>query len=556
MKKTISCLALILLLSMLLSSCAAGLPGSELYFTAQDQAASFSSRVENLLAENEPIVMEGISEYAVLYNQNASPAVSAAVSALLAEIKARTGADLAANDKKSATKRILIGSAGEESAKQVAAQLSAAEFYVGFVGNDLVLQAKNELMLICAIQHLQTLLFPTGSAETLPSLYLPGDLSYTSPTLPCSGEGYTIVRAEKSSERAVAALTQLYEAFYAAVGTRISIKSDFASQGAATEILVGSPNRPECAAILENLAFNEYYIGQSGQKWMILAKNDVMLELAVSHFIAYFVQSADAAKNPAQKEILLPADFAFYYQTSGIMLADEGINRAVLIYPKRYTNLMMDSITKLQTLYKKLTGVALPAYADEDYPRRDDTVEILVGQTNRTESSQRQYLNLDAGRWCVELQADGRAIVVAANGDFALRVALERFGTMLTQQTASLNAESIYADEWGTIKEGVFRMLFLVEKLTLFAQDVPDLPASFQYSYSNYGYFAMRQKNADYSYYHQYNNIIRAAGFQQIAQSQKDGVSRTVYQGNGRQVTVTHTESTQILLVEIRNRRE
>ena len=79
-KRFIACLSLLLLLCLLLSSCAPGLPGHALLTSLQSGIGGFTSNLTNLLQDNLPVVVDGSSDYAIVRNVNASDQVKSAIS--------------------------------------------------------------------------------------------------------------------------------------------------------------------------------------------------------------------------------------------------------------------------------------------------------------------------------------------------------------------------------------------------------------------------------------------------------------------------------------------
>ena len=140
-KRFLSCIALLLLLSLSLTSCVEGLPGSELFFAAKDGIAEFSNNLDLLFAGDLPLVANGKSDYAVVTDKDASAHVLEAVEDLCVSIRKQTGADLRKNDAGTATKRILVSISTEDKSASNAAP--AAQFHIGVEGEDVVIKAEN-----------------------------------------------------------------------------------------------------------------------------------------------------------------------------------------------------------------------------------------------------------------------------------------------------------------------------------------------------------------------------------------------------------------------------
>ena len=81
-KRLISYLCLLCATVLLFSSCAAGLPGHELFSTIGDKVGDFSSNVKNLLQKNKPIIIDGKSNYTLVYSATESNTVKQAITDL------------------------------------------------------------------------------------------------------------------------------------------------------------------------------------------------------------------------------------------------------------------------------------------------------------------------------------------------------------------------------------------------------------------------------------------------------------------------------------------
>ncbi len=551
-KRLISTLALLLLLATLLCSCAEGLPFSELALVAKDKATAFSSRVENLLTENAPLAANGKTDFAVVFDKTASPAVQDAVADFCARFAAYSGADLLKTDPKNAKGRILIGMADTDAAKAILAELSAATFYIGFAGKDLLILAQNDVMLCTALSYFcDTYLNADEAQGGTRDVFWPSGLQYTAPTLVCEDDDYTILRAEQSGEGAVEAVSLLFETIHAQSGARPVRKTDFNYKSTEREILLGYPDHPMANEILATLSRDDYYIGVRGKTVMILAQNDLMLNKAVAQFISLFVSARSAAVDRKNKKIEFPAACDFYYHEDSILLAKEGVNHAVLVYPDNASSLTHTAVKNLCALYKRLTNTELPTFADSKYERVDGVFEILVGRTSRRESQKLYFDGIAKGEWRMAMDESGKALVIGANGEFALKAAVEALGNALHTHTAALSRKSIYAD-W-QIKQGVDRMLYLFADFAQGGIEVPDLIGAFSYKLYSYSY-NMQQKKVSASHYEEYCAVLDGAGFVCLSQTDADGVLKSVYQSDARMVTVTYNDAAKALAVQVSTR--
>ncbi len=553
-KRILSLLATILLFSLLLCSCAEGLPLSELALTARDKATLFSTRVEYLLKESVPLAASGKTDFALVYDRAAPREVQAAIAAFCTQLKSFSGADLLQNDPTSAKRRVLIGIAENDAAKEILRTLSASSFYIGFSGEDLLILAQNDVMLCAALTYFcNTYLNPDATKSDARDIFLPKDLAYIAPTLLCEDDTYTLLRAEKSGEGTVAAMSLLCDTLRERCGVRPVRKTDYNYSGSEHEILLGRPNHPKAKAIWQTLPRDGYYIGVEGKTLMILAQNDLMLHRAVSHFLSLFVTTESAALDKPNKSIEFPSACDYYYTEQSILLAEDGINRTVLVYPANAGQLTRAAVSSFCSLYKQLTNTVLPAYADSKYEREEGVFEILVGRTARRESQKLYFDGIDKGAWRMAVDAGGEALAIGANGEFALKAAVESLGNALTAQTAALSPESIYEQWW--IKGGVDRLLYLFPDFAQNGAVPPDLIGAFSYKLYSYSY-VMQQTDIGVPRYEEYCAVLKNAGFTCTSQTHLDDVYSSVYLSDTHMVVVTCDKAARTLRAQVSARRE
>ena len=322
-------------------------------------------------------------------------------------------------------------------------------------------------------------------------------------------------------------------------------KSDFNYKSSEHEILFGRPNHPKANAVLETLPRDAYYIGVQGTTLMILAQNDLMLQKAVSHFLSLFVTAENAAIDKANKRIELPAACDYYHQENSILLAENGINQIALVYADDTSAHTRAAIDRLCTIYKQLTNATLAAFPDSHYERVDGVFEILIGRTSRTETQMLYFDGIAKGEWRMSVDENSRALVVGANGDFAMRAALDALQGALIAQTAALSLESIYGDWW--IKDGVDRLLYLCPDFAQSGTDVPDLPGDYVFK-NNY---TMQLSKAKDTYYESYCNTLYEAGFSRVSTADTEKTRVSVYQTDTRKVSVTYNIKAGTLVARI-----
>ena len=539
-KRLLSCLALLLLAATLLCSCAEGLPLSELYFAAKDAANGYTEKLCLLQEGSKTIAADGESEYIIEYDSSRLAEATVrqnelkdAINALAARVKAQTGADLLDKKREGATKRIVISFAQGDDTDKVS---SAAQFYIGFSGDDLIIQATNEIMLISALNY-----FADTYLGEKNELILSPDLSYLSPTTTYRSREHNLIRAEQTGAVATQAATALCDTLFEIAGVRFSVKSDFNTTGGLTDILFGYPDTEEAQAILSTLSFDDFYIGVRGGKLMILAKNDPALEKATQYFISAFVTAKDAVFDKTEKTVTLPAVCDYYHRSDAILLADDGVNNAVLVYASNLSSTVKNVINTFASLYKRLTNTELPVYADNAYAYTPGTFEILVGGTNRTLPQQTYLETLPTGRWMISVIPEMSTLALYAKDELSLTVAIKQLENDLTAQTRAISKRPEDAEGW--LSGDTNRTLYISAEHYLTGVEPPDLPGEpFHYYYNNF-YRIRSTKQVSERSWNSYQWRIQAAGFTRLSYSEKSGVITCVYQCGTRVVTLTYNKN-------------
>ncbi len=556
-KRLMSCLCLLCTAVLLLTSCTAGLPGSELFLTVKSSVKEFAATIRNLLGDNTPIVIDGRSDYTVIYSVLESDTVKSAVTDFCAATEKTTGLALPTNTTLGVKKKILIGNTGEEASSTVKERLNAATFYIGFQGEDLVVQATNDLMLISALSYLETVYLTGKSANAGDGyFYLPQDLDYVCETLSCNATDYTVIRADNSGDRFITPVTSFLEEIKNSTGMRLSIDNDFLeieNIESAKEILIGSPKRAESTEVLADLAYNEYYIGVSGNKIMILAHNARLLAAAVEEFLATFVTASDALKDTTSKTLALPTYLVRRYEEPMHLLAQNGNTPAVLVYDDELSDsIAQTAIKELAARFKALTDCELPVFSDKERPTNNDgAFEILVGSTNRRES-RLALAKLGVGQWSVGIFEN--TLCVATYGENSTRLALNRLQSILTDYAISFANDSIYAnEELGdyTIRSGEKRVLAYPAALSIFETGLPDVAAPLTLTPLREGSYLLRKSEATLLQYNDYLTSLGQASYAQQSIAENDAMCTAVYYNDTEIVTVQYVKEEQLLRITV-----
>lgn len=534
-KRILSCLAVLLLMAMLLCSCAEGLPLSELYFAAKNTAASYTAKIKLLQSGAKTIAENKTSEYAISFDTTSSKEVKDAVTALAVRIKKQTGADLLDEKREGVTKRIVIGFPKKNETPLVD---GAAQFYVGFSGEDLIIQAHNDVMLISAIRYFEENFL---SDEEKPLILSP-DLSYLSPTATYRTKEHALIRAEKTGNTAKEAASALCETLFEKTGVRFTVKSDFNAGGGLTDILFGYPDDDEAQKILSTLGFDDYYIGVRNGRLMILAKNDPALADATECFLSSFVTAENAVFDKTEKTVTLPAVCDYYYRSDAILMAEEGINCAVLVYAANANSATKNAAATFAELYKRLTNTEIPIHKDSDFAPRAGSFEILVGETNRELTNHIRMESLLDGQWAISVLPENNCISVLAKGNIAILAAMNHLGKKLTEQAAAI--DKTQAEGYPYLPAGTNRLLYVKTDLALTGLEPLDFPVAYECRFFQNSYritSAAQVSERAWTYYNR--ALTNRASFIRLSQSEKDGIVTTTFQSETRSLTLTYNKN-------------
>ncbi len=319
-KRLIPCLCLLFALCLACTSCTAGLPGEALYSAIKDSLSSFDVKLENLFAENTPIVLDGKSDYTVQLALTASAELTKAVDDMLSAIQLCTGVTVSRSEGATAAHKILIGETSDEASKDVAEQLNAVNFYVGFVAGDLVIHAKNDIMLISALRYFTEQYLTHADANIGEGYwFLPNTLDHLSPVLECNSKDFKLGRVsrEEADRSTNYVINNAYDRIAETTGIKLSVTSYSMSGNALAtqqEVILGKVQREETADILSTLEKNQFYIGSNGTKVMVLAPHAAALRQGINTFLATFMESDTAVYDAENKTWLLPS-YCHYYHT-------------------------------------------------------------------------------------------------------------------------------------------------------------------------------------------------------------------------------------------------
>ena len=247
-------------------------------------------------------------------------------------------------------------------------------------------------------------------------------------SLACNiADGYTIV----VSETATSAVKNLSNTFVKAIKEKTDIKlervTDNNKKNTETpkEILFGLSKREETKTALELLTTTGYSISFNGEKLVVVATNDFMLEKAVGALIEKLSFDGSVAK--IDKNINLVYDGS----SDMIPLVENGNFKYQIIYPYTNTYGERDAANDLRLNLNKTLDCVIPVVRyDSGAEVNDDAFELLIGETNRPQSKA-LYDNIGANNLKVEFS--GNKILVGSSIPTDISRALNKFYTYIVE---------------------------------------------------------------------------------------------------------------------------
>lgn len=280
-------LALILLLSF--AACGEKTPDN----TTQN-TPSTPNTPDDPAPDPDPEVIYDLREYTVVYSHKIYMRTLDAVNALAATLSDELGIEYAPKidaAAESTGKEILVGDTNRpESAQALALVTDDETFVIKTVGDKIVINAKNNAMLILAINH-----FVKMAEENMFSFA--SDVNYVSSKaeeIVISQDGnskfdiiyleglLTSGGTEGKAELEVQLARELAEAIKATYGAELDVKNS--AKLNEYEILIGETPRDESASFISSLAPNEYGFEIVGNRIVIAGTNPTSTRLAVGVF--------------------------------------------------------------------------------------------------------------------------------------------------------------------------------------------------------------------------------------------------------------------------------
>lgn len=188
---------------------------------------------------------------------------------------------------------------------------------------------------------------------------------------------YKIVRPDIANRSIIELASSLHNAISEKCGCDIAMGTDWVKKESdidpnAYEILVGTTNRPETKEVLESLEPNNWAVVNKGNKIVICANNDALLDLAVNWFIENCINADEKTVKIGEKLVKVEG-FG-----DGLPISIGGVSSYQIVYPKdnemlKYYASLMQRTTKIGS--SKLSVV--PDIVEET------ANEIVIGDANR-----------------------------------------------------------------------------------------------------------------------------------------------------------------------------
>ncbi len=246
---------------------------------------------------------------------------------------------------------------------------------------------------------------------------------------------YKIVRPEKGFSSSVLGAGAINDAIIAKCGVEVGVLMDD-EPATEYEILVGDTNRPESSAAMSTLADNTYSISIVGNKIVIAAKSDLMLDCAINYFIESFIDTVPAVEGVFSFEKTMG-----HTSSSDFIVFDKPADGNYMVtYPNAEKEYQVFATYSGGDLYN------LEFYANKVYNTLKDSKsagvvissdkligateakaewkEILIGGTTR-EASKTVKANLDFNEYAIKVVDND--IVITGLGYVTTKAAVEKF---------------------------------------------------------------------------------------------------------------------------------
>lgn len=218
------------------------------------------------------------------------------------------------------------------------------------------------------------------------------------------------------------------DSIYEKSGVKLGVSSDYQSGDGKRELLIGETNRELSGTLYEKLTAYEFRICAENDKLAIGASYQTLIERAVNYFVDNYVQG--------QK---LSFAESLDYESEQFEFLELAVNKKSeykIIYSESADEIAKQSIKDFVLYVAELGGVNLSAKTDSVSADTSNGKEILIGLTNREESSE-LYGELAYHEYRIEYV--GGKLVVGAWSPIALGNALNALKQLLSKNTIDKN---------------------------------------------------------------------------------------------------------------------
>ena len=197
---------------------------------------------------------------------------------------------------------------------------------------------------------------------------------------------YSLVRSEDASSTIIQRVTALRNQIKEATGASLSYTTDWIKRGdevpaEATEIVIGSTNRPQTEAVLRQIREKDYAIVYDGGRLIIVGGTEEATLSAVDYFVENYL---DAATGKLTVPDNLFDVVAYDYPIDGISISGVDIREYQVVVPKDCDKYTYYAGVNLVDFVKTNAGITIEMVTDD---QAEKEYEFLIGKTNRAASS-------------------------------------------------------------------------------------------------------------------------------------------------------------------------
>lgn len=202
------------------------------------------------------------------------------------------------------------------------------------------------------------------------------------------------------------------------------------------EIIVGNTNRPETAAFLSELKYNDYGYALVGKKIVIAGHSEAATINAIEEFIANVLLDESKEEGvfyTAEYDLLCKLD----YNIGTLLIGDVSIQEYKIVYPKKNTNSSKIAAQMIADAIAEASGIVIDVVNDDEAVSE---YEILVGATNRNTEDEITAMAAKLSATEALIKSDGKKITVFGSTSTSMLVAANALISKLdTDKTEKLS---------------------------------------------------------------------------------------------------------------------